>query len=110
MGEIRTCRVKGSNEEQTGIKYPESCSDVPGEEHGETPRTAPPAQEVCTNSEPQDPTETALAEAIRGAAAAGQWTVVERLSAQLERHQLRRLEATADNVARLRPPKPKGTG
>jgi hypothetical protein len=57
---------------------------------------------------PSDVVTERLTLAIDRASESGQWTVVERLAEQLERHQLRQLEAQADNVARLRPLKKDG--
>lgn len=49
-----------------------------------------------------DPVSDRLSRAIDRASEAGQWTTVERLSEQLERHQLRLLEADSPNVVRLK--------
>jgi hypothetical protein len=55
-----------------------------------------------------DPVETALAEAIRGATAAGEWSTVAQLAKELE---ARRLARVAPNVVELRPGKrPRGDG
>jgi len=53
-----------------------------------------------------DPVEAALAEAIKGATAAGEWAVVAQLARELE---ARRNAHSAPNVTQLRPPK-KDTG
>src|SRR5690606_17274622 len=58
---------------------------------------------------PIDPVTDRLSRAIDRASEAGQWTVVERLSEQLERHQVRQLEERADNVTR-RPQRTKKPG
>lgn len=49
-----------------------------------------------------DPVEVALAEAIKGATAAGEWSVVAQLARELE---ARRNAHAAPNVTQLRPPK-----
>ena len=49
-----------------------------------------------------DPVEVALAEAIKGATAAGEWSVVAQLARELE---ARRNAHSAPNVVELRPPK-----
>lgn len=95
--------VSGSNDALSEV--PSSHLDSPKCAELEPRRIESAAQDSDHSSLTVDQVADRLSLAIDRASQAGQWTVVERLAEQLERYQLRQIEAKADNVTRLRPPK-----